>query len=220
VEGAPQRRGSLAGWLALVLALAALNYTARFSSGKPPKDTLFRWDNAIGGALEFGVIFAILLLVVRGDFSLLALRRPRSIGGSIGGALLVLFGIYALTALLSPILHPGREQGLAPDTWDASRTAPFIANAVVVCVIAPFVEETAFRGAGFSLIARRFGAEPAIVGTALCFGLAHGLVEALPLLVAFGIGLAWLRDRQDSVVPGMVLHGTFNALALLISLTT
>jgi len=215
-----RRPASLAGWLALVLALAALNYSARLSAGKPPPNVLFHWDNAIGGLIEFAVIFGILLLITRGDMALLALRRPRSISGSIGGGVLVLLGIYVLTALLTPLLHPGREQGLTPDRWLPAHTAPFVANVIVVCVVAPFVEETTFRGVGFSLIAARFGAEPAIVGTALFFGLAHGLVEALPLLVAFGIGLAWLRDRQDSTLPGMVVHGVFNALALLLSLTT
>jgi membrane protease YdiL (CAAX protease family) len=215
-----QRPASLVGWLALVLTLATLNYAARLTSGKPPKNVLFHWDNAIGGAIEFAVIFALLLLVIRRDWSLLALRRPRSIRGSIGGGLLVLFGIYALSAIISPLLHPGREQGLTPDSWLPGHTAQFVANAIVVCVIAPFVEETTFRGAGYGLLAERFGVEPAIVGSALCFGLAHGLVEALPLLVAFGIGLAWLRERQDSTIPGMVVHSSFNAIALLVSLTT
>ena len=76
----------------------------------------------------------------------------------------------------------------------------------MVCVVAPFVEEMTFRGVGYGLLAARFGAEPAIVGIGVLFGLAHGLVEALPLLVAFGIGLAWLRESQNSTIPGMILH--------------
>jgi membrane protease YdiL (CAAX protease family) len=34
------------------------------------------------------------------------------------------------------------------------------------------------------------------------------------VLVPFGMGLAWLRDRTNSVVPGMIVHGLFNAAAL------
>jgi hypothetical protein len=51
-----------------------------------------------------------------------------------------------------------------------------------------------------------------IVGFA--FGLAHGLLEALLVLVPFGIVLAYLRDRTDSVYPGMIVHGLFNGIAL------
>ena len=50
----------------------------------------------------------------------------------------------------------------------------------------------------------------------MAFGLAHGLLEALLVLVPFGIGLAWLRDRTDSVVPGMFVHALFNAAALVL----
>jgi len=210
----------LVGWLALVTALAAGNYAARFEGGNPPKDVLYHWDNVVGGAIQFLVILGIALYIARGAPELLALRRPRSWAGALGSALVVLVGVYVLSAILGPILHPGREQGLTPDHWDSSRAAPFFANAALICVVAPFVEEITFRGAGFGLLAARFGTEPAIVGSAVLFGLAHGLVEALPLLVAFGIGLAWLRERQGSTIPGMILHGTFNAIALAASLLT
>ena len=55
----------------------------------------------------------------------------------------------------------------------------------------------------------------ALVG--ISFGVWHGLVEALPLLVAFGAGLAYLRYRVDSVYPGMIVHGLFNAVSLTIA---
>ena len=52
----------------------------------------------------------------------------------------------------------------------------------------------------------------ALVGS--LFGLWHGLVQALLVLIPFGAGLAYLRDRTNSVVPGMVVHALFNATAL------
>jgi len=60
----------------------------------------------------------------------------------------------------------------------------------------------------------------AIVGTGVLFGLAHGLVEALPILVALGIGLAFLRARTDSLYPGFAVHALFNAIALTLAVTT
>jgi membrane protease YdiL (CAAX protease family) len=52
------------------------------------------------------------------------------------------------------------------------------------------------------------------------FGLWHGLVEALPVLIVFGFGLAYLRSRTNSIFPGMLLHALFNAAALIIAVTT
>ena len=85
-------------------------------------------------------------------------------------------------------------------------------------VVAPIVEELTFRGLGYSLLAR-YGRWTAIVTTGLAFGLAHGLVEAFPFLAAFGIGLAYLRSRVNSVVPGMFVHGLFNAVALTVAVS-
>jgi membrane protease YdiL (CAAX protease family) len=81
-------------------------------------------------------------------------------------------------------------------------------------VVAPIVEELTFRGVGQSLLSF-VGRWPSILLVGIAFGVAHGLVEALLVLVPFGIALAWLRDRTKSVLPGMVVHGLFNAIALI-----
>jgi membrane protease YdiL (CAAX protease family) len=199
--------------------LASINYADRFVSGKPPKDVLYQWSTAIGAAVLFGVILGIVLTLAQGNLDLLAVRRPISWPRAAVQMLGVLIAIYVISAAVSPLLHPGREQGLTPDRWDSSRAAPFFANALVVCVLAPITEELTFRGLGFSLL-RPLGATAAVLLTALAFGLAHGLVDALPVLFAFGVGLGYIRLRQDSVVPGMVLHGLFNAIALAVAVST
>jgi membrane protease YdiL (CAAX protease family) len=35
----------------------------------------------------------------------------------------------------------------------------------------------------------------------------------------FGAVLAWLRARTDSVYPGMLLHASFNLVALVLAVT-
>jgi len=39
----------------------------------------------------------------------------------------------------------------------------------------------------------------------------------LPVLAFFGVAVGWLRERTGSVYPGMLLHATFNGVALLVS---
>ena len=118
---------------------------------------------------------------------------------------------------LDPLLHPGREQGLTPSRWEPQHAGSFALFAFSVVVLAPVTEELAFRGLGFGLL-RPFGLVPPIVGTAVLWAFAHGLLEALPVIVLLGIGLAWIRYRQDSTIPGMLIHATFNGLALAASL--
>jgi membrane protease YdiL (CAAX protease family) len=212
--------GRLAGWLTFVGALATLNYASRFAIEDDPvgeTDFFYRWDSFAGGAIQLALMGGVLYWIVRGGPAarLLALRRPGSWGAAAGWMLVVFVGILVLGALLNPLLHPGEEQGLVPERWRAEDAAPFAANLALTALAVPIVEELTFRGVGYSLLAR-YGRVVAIVGTGIVFGLAHGLVLALPILVAFGIGLAWLRSRSGSVFPGMILHGTFNAVAVLV----
>ena len=212
--------GRLAGWLTFVGALAALNYASRFAIEDPSvgrADFFYRWDSFAGGAVQLAVMGGVVYWIVRRGPAthLLALRRPRSWSGAAGWMAVVLVGILVLGTLLNPLLRPGEEQGLVPDRWRPEDAAPFAANLGLTALAVPVVEELTFRGAGYSLLAR-YGRVVAIVGTAVLFGVGHGLVLALPILVAFGIGLAWLRSRTGSVFPGMILHGTFNAVAVLV----
>jgi membrane protease YdiL (CAAX protease family) len=214
-------RGRLLAWTSLVAVLAALNYASRLAEGKPPDDTLYRYDYALGGAVQYALILAVVLWIARGlpKRRLLALRRPRSWPSAAGLALLVLLAIALVSAALNPVLHPGQEQGLTPNRWESSHAVAYGLNFAVIAGAAPVVEELTFRGLGFTLL-ERFGVPSAILLVGLAFGLAHGLIEALPILIVFGSGLAYLRSRTESVYPGMLLHGTFNAIALTLAVTT
>jgi membrane protease YdiL (CAAX protease family) len=210
----------LAAWTSFVVIFATLSYSLRFTEGKPPKDLLYRWSTVESGLIQFAVIglivYGIAGLGNRRD--LLALRRPTSWWRALAIGVGIAIGMVILSGLLGPLLHPGREQGVTPDVWRPDHAAEYVANGVVICIVAPFVEELAFRGLGYSLLVR-YGKWTAIVLVGVAFGLAHGLVEAFPFLAALGSGLAYLRSRVDSVIPGMIVHGLFNAVALTVAVS-
>lgn len=213
--------GKLAAWLTLVGVLAALNYYGRYGvDTEPDQDVLYQWGSFVGGVIQFGLMFGIVLWIAAGGPAreLLALRRPTSWPAALALAGGVFVGTFVLAAALSPFLNAGDEQGLLPERWDSSRAAPFLANAVLIAGFTPVVEELLFRGLGFSLFSR-FGPPVAILVSGVLFGPAHGLVLGLPLLTAFGLGLAFLRYRTDSVLPCILLHGVFNAVSLVLSVT-
>jgi membrane protease YdiL (CAAX protease family) len=205
-------------WTGFVLAFAALSYTFRFTEGKPPKNLLYKWSTVEGNLIQFAIIAAIVYAIagLGQRRQLFALRAPRSWRRALGIGAGIVVGMIALTYALEPILHPGREQGVTPDTWQPNHAAAYVANGLVIAVVAPFVEELTFRGLGYSLLVR-FGQWGAIVLVGVSFALAHGLVQAFPFLAAFGAGLAYLRSRVDSVYPGMIVHGLFNATALTVA---
>jgi membrane protease YdiL (CAAX protease family) len=213
-------RSALAAWTGFIAVFATLSYSIRFTEGKPPKDLLYQWSTVASALIQFAVI-GLIVYAIAGlgqRRQLLALRRPTSWWLALGIGVAIAIGMTVLTVALDPVLHPGREQGVTPDVWRPDRAAEYVANGLVICVVAPIVEELAFRGLGFSLLVR-FGKWTAIILVGVAFALAHGLVEAFPFLAAFGAGLAYLRSRVDSVYPGMIVHGIFNATALTLAVS-
>lgn len=210
--------GRLAAWILLVLAIAGANYAGREQSGQPAKDTLYQYSTAFGSLVAYVVILAIVLAIVGGRRDLLALRRPRSWRTAFKLIPAFVIGVFVIVAALEPLLHAGREQGLTPPSWEPSHAGAYAANFVVIAGVAPIVEELMFRGAGFALL-ERFGKWPAIVLVGVAFAVSHGLVQGLPDLIVFGSALAWLRWKTGSVYPGMLVHGTFNAIQLIAAVT-
>ena len=217
----PHRRGDtkrLALWLGLVAVLVALGYGTRASSGKPDPQVLYEWSTAVGGLVQDAIVLAIVLGIAGGSRRLLALRRPRSFRSSALYVGVAVVAIYIFEGLYNAVVHPGNEQGLTPSHWEPAHAAAYVANAIVICTWVPFVEELMFRGLGYSLL-ERFGRWPAILAVGVLFGLAHGLVLSLPIIVAFGCVLAWVRSSTASVLPGMVLHAGFNLIAIVAAVT-
>ncbi|MEI8104611.1 MAG: type II CAAX endopeptidase family protein [Actinomycetes bacterium] len=206
-------------WALLIGILASIEYLGRFQGGKPDRNILYAYSTAVASAVAYGVILLAVLGIAGRRRDLLAFRRPSSWPVAIGLAVLLLIGVYIAVALLDPVLHGSREQGLTPTSWQPSHAGAYAANFLVVAGVAPFVEELTFRGVGYSLLAR-YGRWTSILIVGACFALDHGLVQAFPELFIFGCALAWLRSKTTSVFPGMLLHATFNSIALVAAVAT
>lgn len=208
-------------WTVLVGAVAALNYAA-YGKVHATGEEIYSYSSFGDGVVFYALILGLAVLIAIDRWDLLALRRPRSLGRAAGIALAVIVAIvlWELVVTVLPFEDPGQEQGLTPSRWEPAHAGAFAANLVLYVVVAPAVEELTFRGVGQSLLRERFGAMPAVVLVGLAFGAWHGLLIALLVLVPFGSALALLRERAGSVVPGMVVHGLFNAAAIAVSVLT
>jgi membrane protease YdiL (CAAX protease family) len=213
----------LACWTVFIGLIAAVNYAARFTgrsggSKGVSHQEVYSWSTFAGGTILYAIWLGIVLLICINRPDLLALRWPQSWGRPLALGAYVIVAIFAWQAVVSTLplpQSPGQEQGVTNVHWEPKHAAAFAANFVLFAALAPFVEELTFRGSGQSLL-QFLGRWPSILLVGVAFGLAHGLLEALLVLVPFGIALAWLRDRTSSVVPGMLVHAFFNASALVL----
>ena len=134
-----------------------------------------------------------------------------------GISLLVIIGVFIVSAVVARFGNAGEEQGLIPERFDSSRPPQFVAFAAVVVIVAPIVEELLFRGVGFSLL-EPHGRVRASVLVGLAFALLHGLLIGFPVIASFGIGLAFLRGKTASIYPCILLHACFNAFSLTVGI--
>ena len=211
----------LGTWSGLVLLLIVLGYGGRLAAGDPPADALYRYSTAIGSIFIYGVFFLILLVIARGlpAREFFALHRPASWPRALGLAFLSYVTIFIGAGLIIWALGAGDEQGLTPEAWDSSKAGAYAANFVAVAFVGPIVEELMYRGAGMTLLLH-FGTPVAVLVTAVAFGLGHGLLLALAALVFFGLVMAVLRLKTQSVYPCIVVHCLFNATSLILAVTT
>ena len=213
-------KGKLAAWLWLVGVVSGLAWISNLAAGATPKDAVYKYSTGISELILFGLILTVVLWIARDlpKRETFALRRPRSWGLALGLGFGVFAVIWIVSLVLDPLLHPGREQGLTPSTWEPSHAGAFALNVFALAIVGPVVEELTFRGLGYRLL-ERYGETFAVLAIGLAFALWHGLLDALPVLFVFGAGLAYLRARTESVYPGMILHAAFNALALTVAVT-
>jgi membrane protease YdiL (CAAX protease family) len=207
----------LAIWLLIAFLITTANFAAFASSSttSSSSESLFRWSFAIGGAIFVGIWIAVSLAISRRKEGLRALR-PSRIGFwmIVGITFLALAGTIAAFYVITVFgANPSREQGLLNQHWEPGRTAPFIGSVIVLVLLTPIAEELFVRGLGFGLF-RPFGQNVAITVPALVWALMHGLPAAIFPLFVFGLGLGYLRERSDSVIPGMLVHGLYNGVAL------
>ncbi len=96
---------------------------------------------------------------------------------------------------------------------------------IMSVTVAPFFEETIFRGYLYPVVARSFGVVPGVILTGLLFGLMHssqlgGNFAQVALLVAVGIVFTAARAKSGNVLPGYLMHVSYNsfiAIAFLIA---
>jgi hypothetical protein len=113
-----------------------------------------------------------------------------------------------------------------PELPDAmfENAIPLAMLMVTTLAIAPFVEETFFRGFMFGGLLRKWGVVWAGVASSLLFGIAHignpGYFYLLPLVAILGGLFAWGYYYTRSLYTNIASHVIFNSIAMIITLAT
>jgi membrane protease YdiL (CAAX protease family) len=108
-----------------------------------------------------------------------------------------------------PLDHEGAVESLILEASFAKRIALF----AVVVVIGPIVEELLFRGAIVQGLRKTQPLTVVATISSAVFALAHTQWQAFVPLAACGAALVALRLASGSLLPGLLMHATYNLIA-------
>ncbi len=135
--------------------------------------------------------------------------------------LAVLLGVtlhpsYMMLAGWISYMYPISDQAaeaMKPFT-DQIVSAPWMSVIFLMAVVPAVCEELAFRGFIFGGLVRQKGRLRAVVVTAVMFGVSHGVLQQSIAATLMGLLLGWIALRTGSVLPGILIHFTNNALSV------
>lgn len=166
-------------------------------------------------AVWFAAMYAVLKL--RYDRPVLQalgwFMPPRGMWSALAGGPVLAFAVALLAfAMNTPeIQMPIKDWLTEPNS--------LVLTAVFAVTLAPICEEIAFRGFLQPLVARSWGAAPAVILTAIPFALMHGPQnkwswQHIVLLVLVGSVFGWTRHSTGSTAASSLMHATYNLTQL------
>lgn len=177
-------------------------------------------------ALLVGVPASSLALIA---IAWLAAGRPRREGlrllpgrVSAGALTAMIIGILALSQALESLalllgVGPGANLDWIARTLAGAGPVGLLLAVLVIGGLAPVGEELFFRGFMLTRLRRVWSAGPAILVTALAFGLMHGEWAHGALATGMGLYLGLVTERSGSVIPAVVCHVANNTTSVLLS---
>jgi membrane protease YdiL (CAAX protease family) len=162
----------------------------------------------------FGAWIAVKLVLGTAPLERLGLRPVRDWKAALkwGGGAYGLF--WAVAIVLALIFGEPKDQTLVTDLKAEDSALTLAGWAVLICVLAPVVEEIFFRGFMFGAFVRRMPLVWAALLDGVVFGLGHAPAAPIQLIAlgAFGVGLCLLYWRTQSIIPCMALHALNNSI--------
>lgn len=219
----------LSGLIGAILLAAVVGFVVAIAGGNPLSGGLLIASTVIQNLALLGAAIGFAWITARPrpqDFGLRVTRLWPAVGwaaAGLGGFVVVMVGLsLALGVQESPTRQMLDQLGVG------SGAAGFVVVALLICVVAPLMEELFFRGFFFSALRSRMNVWWAAILGGLAFGSLHILnflvgipVEAAVAgtvsLTVFGFLLCLVYWRTGSLYPCIGAHALNNTFAFVVT---
>ncbi|WP_377890868.1 CPBP family intramembrane glutamic endopeptidase [Alkalihalobacillus sp. R86527] len=161
--------------------------------------------------------------------------KPHSLGWNVVGLcsfsrtywkwIIVWIVVLIATSLLLLILMDFLKIGLENRKTESMKVnmtwVTFIIGFISAAIISPIYEEIFYRGFLYKWFRMKWGVGAGIVLSSLIFTIVHiPTYNTLPVNFISGVIFAWTYEKSGSIWPGIIIHGTFNGIAVILTALT
>ncbi|WP_404453740.1 lysostaphin resistance A-like protein [Oceanobacillus kapialis] len=94
----------------------------------------------------------------------------------------------------------------------------FLIGFVSAAIISPLYEEILYRGFLYKWFRIKWGVVPGLCLSSIIFTLVHiPTYNTLPVNFVSGLIFAWTYEKTNSIIPAIIIHGTFNGIAVILT---
>ncbi|MEA3318705.1 MAG: type II CAAX endopeptidase family protein [Bacillota bacterium] len=212
----------------ILLLFMALVFVPLFIEVWLHRFLLQAFDNALYAGTMTGLIMSIIFTLSVYLFALrphqlgwteVGLRSfPRSYWKWIPVWTVVLIVSSILLVVIMDILGVGVDNSKTESLQEQVTWFTFTIAFLSAAVISPIYEEIFYRGFLYKLIRGKWGVGAGLLISSLIFTVMHiPIYNTLPVNFLSGMIFAWTYERSGSIVPGIIIHGVFNGIAVLLT---
>lgn len=143
---------------------------------------------------------------------------PRSDWKVIVGGFLLLFVMNIIILFIMDVMKIGIDNSKTEALKEESTWFTFSIAFISAAIISPIYEEILYRGFLYKWFRLRWGKVLGILLSSLIFMIVHiPTYNTLSVNFVSGVILAWTYEKSGSIMPGIIIHGLFNGIAVILT---
>ena len=136
----------------------------------------------------------------------------------IAGWTLILIAVSIGLMIAMSFIGIGSENSKTDSLQSHMTLLNFMIAFVSASIISPIYEEIFYRGFLYRFFSSRYGIWAGMLLSSFIFTAVHiPTFNTLPVNFVSGLIFAWVYQKTGSVIPGIIIHGLFNGIAVILT---
>lgn len=138
----------------------------------------------------------------------------------IGWTVVLIIGSIFLSYIMEWLFDIGTNNSKTNSIQIRLTTLNIIIAFVSAAIISPIYEEIFYRGFLYRWFRSKYGLLAGMLISSFIFMIVHiPTFNSLPYTFLSGLVFAWTYEKTKSIYPSIIIHGTFNGLAVFLTVT-